>query len=92
MVSRKDKTTYLLLVGIVGVALGIIGNMLGLILIGVACFIAFAVFHDLYARKPYLEKKQVVLAICPNCKSRISSDSKFCPECGANLQPVKKQK
>lgn len=30
---------------------------------------------------------QVVLAICPKCKNRIPSESKFCPECGENLQP-----
>jgi len=26
--------------------------------------------------------------ICPNCKSKCSSDAKFCPQCGANLQEV----
>ena len=36
------------------------------------------------------EKKQIVLAICPQCKNRISSESKFCPECGENLQPLNK--
>lgn len=25
---------------------------------------------------------------CPNCKATIPADSKFCPECGANLQQV----
>jgi len=28
----------------------------------------------------------MILAICPNCKSRIASDSKYCPECGVDLQ------
>jgi len=28
-----------------------------------------------------------VLAICPQCKARIASNSKFCPECGADLRP-----
>jgi hypothetical protein len=28
----------------------------------------------------------VVLAICPECKSRIPSNSKYCLECGADLQ------
>jgi hypothetical protein len=32
-------------------------------------------------------QSQVVLAICPKCKNRIPSESKFCPECGENLQP-----
>ncbi len=26
-----------------------------------------------------------VLAICPSCKSRVPSTSKYCPECGADL-------
>ena len=30
----------------------------------------------------------VVLAICPNCKIRIPSESKFCPECGYVLHVV----
>jgi hypothetical protein len=29
-----------------------------------------------------------VLAICPNCKMRIPSESKFCPECGYVLHAV----
>ncbi len=34
--------------------------------------------------------EQKVLAICPKCKKRIASESKFCPECGFDLQePVK---
>lgn len=28
-----------------------------------------------------------ILAICPKCKSRVPSDSKYCLECGINLQP-----
>jgi uncharacterized protein YlaI len=28
----------------------------------------------------------VVLAICPECKSRIPAESKYCLECGADLQ------
>ena len=28
-----------------------------------------------------------VLLVCPNCKARIPSTSKFCPECGADLRP-----
>ena len=35
------------------------------------------------------EQSQKVLAICNKCKSRIPSESKFCPECGENLQPIK---
>lgn len=27
----------------------------------------------------------MVLAICPECKSRIPSESKYCPECGTDL-------
>jgi hypothetical protein len=27
-----------------------------------------------------------ILAICPKCKSRVPSDSKYCLECGTNLQ------
>jgi uncharacterized membrane protein YjgN (DUF898 family) len=27
----------------------------------------------------------MVLAICPQCKSRIPSTSKYCPECGTDL-------
>jgi len=30
----------------------------------------------------------VVLVICPNCKKRIPSESKFCPECGYILQAI----
>jgi len=29
----------------------------------------------------------MIVAICPQCKSRIPSDSKYCLECGTNLQP-----
>ena len=36
------------------------------------------------------EEKTKILAICPECKNRIASNSKFCPECGASLQPLKK--
>jgi ribosomal protein L40E len=28
----------------------------------------------------------LVLAICPECKSRIPAEAKYCPECGADLQ------
>lgn len=28
----------------------------------------------------------IVLAICPQCKSRIPSDAKYCLECGTDLQ------
>ena len=28
----------------------------------------------------------MILAICPQCKSRIPSNSKYCPECGTDLQ------
>jgi len=30
----------------------------------------------------------VILAICPNCKKRIPSENKFCPECGYDIQAV----
>lgn len=30
----------------------------------------------------------LVLAICPECKSRIPSKSKYCPECGTDLTPA----
>jgi len=30
----------------------------------------------------------MILAICPQCKSRIPSDSKYCLECGTDLQPT----
>jgi hypothetical protein len=32
-------------------------------------------------------QSQTVLAICPVCKNRIPSNSKFCLECGTDLQP-----
>lgn len=38
---------------------------------------------------PSPPQKPTVLAICPKCKNRIASESKFCPQCGANLQPKK---
>ena len=28
----------------------------------------------------------VILAICPQCRSRVPSESKYCLECGADLQ------
>lgn len=28
----------------------------------------------------------IILAICPICKTRIPSEAKYCPECGADLQ------
>lgn len=28
----------------------------------------------------------MILAICPNCKSRIPSESKYCLECGTDIQ------
>jgi len=28
-----------------------------------------------------------ILAICPQCKNRIPADTKFCPQCGADLRP-----
>ena len=28
-----------------------------------------------------------VLVICPNCKARVPSESRFCLECGENLDP-----
>ena len=36
-------------------------------------------------RPPPQEQKTIVLVICPQCKSRVPSESKFCPQCGANL-------
>jgi len=30
-----------------------------------------------------------VVLICPKCQTRIPVSSKFCPECGADLQPKK---
>ena len=33
-----------------------------------------------------LPHSPTILAICPQCKSRIPSDSKYCLECGTNLQ------
>jgi hypothetical protein len=32
-------------------------------------------------------QKPVVVAFCPQCKSRIPLESKFCLECGTSLQP-----
>ena len=32
----------------------------------------------------------VVVAICPECKNRIPSTTKFCPECGTDLRPQDK--
>jgi len=32
-----------------------------------------------------LRLSPMILAICPQCKSRIPSDSKYCLECGADL-------
>jgi uncharacterized paraquat-inducible protein A len=29
---------------------------------------------------------QKVLAICPNCKSRIEAENNFCPRCGADIR------
>lgn len=29
---------------------------------------------------------QMILAICPQCRSRVPSDSKYCLECGVDLQ------
>ena len=43
------------------------------------------------AIKAISEKYQnspTILAICPQCKNRISSKSKFCPEYGLDLQPI----
>ena len=31
-----------------------------------------------------------VKSICPACKAEIEEDSKFCPECGANIEDLKK--
>ena len=28
----------------------------------------------------------MILAICPKCRSRVPSESKYCPECGTDLQ------
>lgn len=30
--------------------------------------------------------------LCPNCKKEIPEGTQFCPDCGANVQPAKKQK
>lgn len=38
---------------------------------------------------PSPPQEPTVLAICPQCKSRIPSESKFCLECGTNLQSKK---
>jgi len=32
------------------------------------------------------EEKTKEVAICPDCKSRIPVNSKFCPECGTDLR------
>ena len=36
------------------------------------------------------ETKIRTVAICPNCKARISPESKFCSECGTDLTPKKR--
>lgn len=37
-----------------------------------------------------IERKQVIL--CPNCHHTLTGDEKFCPECGANLKNLEKEK
>jgi len=37
-------------------------------------------------RRSTPEEKTRILAICPKCKSRVRSSSKFCPECGVDLR------
>lgn len=33
-----------------------------------------------------------VILICPKCSSHIPVESKFCPECGADLRPKKRKR
>jgi len=37
-------------------------------------------------RDETIKSSPTILAICPQCKARIPSDSKYCLECGTDLQ------
>ncbi len=78
------------------------GGLLGAIAIAVATGVLSIVLFVLIQREkhpkelktirqlpPSPPQAPIVLAICPECKNRIPSESKFCLECGANLQPKK---
>ena len=76
---------------------------LGLIGLGFIVFIAGLAASPVIRTEPRTVRPQIVtppspaptptiLAICPQCKSRIPAESKFCPECGTNLQPKKTAK
>jgi hypothetical protein len=46
--------------------------------------------QTLKSKLPIPQRQRVqtkVVAICPKCKNRIPLNSKFCPECGADLRP-----
>jgi predicted amidophosphoribosyltransferase len=42
------------------------------------------------AKQQTVPEDTVVVAICPECKNRIPSTTKFCPECGTDLRPQDK--
>jgi hypothetical protein len=69
---------------IIGVPLAFAGVIL--LIVGVAAFIVGLVSSPT-VNVVVSEKRDApkVLAICPKCHSRIPSENKFCPECGANL-------
>lgn len=38
-------------------------------------------------QQPTPQSSSIVLAICPDCKKRIPSDTNSCPKCGTDLRP-----
>jgi uncharacterized membrane protein len=71
--------------------------MAGTVLCSIGLAIGFYVVYQYWRTNIGEEKPEAltqkpmaqILAICPHCKNRIPSESKYCLECGTNLQPKK---
>jgi ribosomal protein L40E len=76
------------------IGLGLIGLGFLTFIAGLAASPANKEVRHIVRKTPQVSEKQptapaTLLAICPQCKARISPEVKFCPECGADLRPQK---
>lgn len=76
---------------IILIPLAILFGLVGLIMIVVGCVTS--------SPKPsppptpmVISTQREVLVICPECHVRVSSEAKFCPECGEDLKPKRRAK
>lgn len=88
-----------LVIGVAGISsfppnAGAIGLGVIMIIIGIPLFfiglLTTAATEILDHNKPFqpIPQQQIMIMICPKCRSRITTDVNFCPRCGIDLRPI----